>query len=440
VHPLFRLLQLRLSVAARACPGPRLWVLGALAAAAGAGAQDTLGVEEAVRLGVPQSPAVQAAQARFTAAEAGLRGAGAPFNPQAELAPGVGFTNGNGVLSQQLDIGGLRAAQRRAAAGERAAARAELDLARLHAAAEVRLAYFRLARAERTAATARELARLAGQIRDLVRRKVELGEAPQVQATRAEIEVARAEQEAARALGEVRGGAATLNLLLGRDPQAPLAPRDVLALPAAAGEMPLLVEQARGARPEIAVARGLVQARRGEVDLAQAQRRPELFVEATADVWSLDRDPFRSRNLGLQARLSFPLLDRGSLRAGVDRARAGVREQEAELAGAERAVRIEVERAAADLAAARDMALNYQQTILPQSESLLQATQRGFESGLTSFLEVVESQRVVRQARAEYLAALFDAVRARINLDRALGAMPGLEGPPTLPTPDRKAQ
>src|SRR5688500_13534832 len=62
---------------------------------------------EAVALAVRQSPAVAAARSRLEAAAASVRGARAPFNPQAEVAPGVGFTNGNALLSQQFDISGL---------------------------------------------------------------------------------------------------------------------------------------------------------------------------------------------------------------------------------------------------------------------------------------------------------------------------------------------
>jgi outer membrane protein TolC len=203
-----------------------------------------------------------------------------------------------------------------------------------------------------------------------------------------------------------------------------------MVIPAGVTPTADLVAQAHAQRPELAAVRGLIQARRGEVAVARAQGRPELFAEAAADVWSLDRDPFNSRNLGIQARLSFPLFDRGRLRAGVERAQAGVREQEAELEAAARAVSIEIEQAAAQLSAAREVALSYETTILPRTRDLLKSTRAGFETGLTSFLEVLEAQRLVRQTQTEYLNAVFDAARARIALDRALGAVPGLSSTP----------
>jgi cobalt-zinc-cadmium efflux system outer membrane protein len=387
----------------------------------------SLSSAEAVRQALEQSPVAAAARSRLEATAAGLRGARAPYPLQGELAPGVGFTNGNALLSQRLDLAGRRSAETRLATGERAAAAAELDQVRLQVAADALAAYFDLARAQAVEAAAAESAGLARQIRDAVRRRVEIGEAPAVQATRAEIELARAEQELARAGGDVRARRATLNLLLGRSPEAPVMLTDALAAPAAPAEPSALVEQARRQRPELAQALARVEARRGAVDVARAQGRPDLLAELASDIWSLDRDPSRSsRNFGFQARLSFPLFNRGRLRAEVERARAGVREEEARLEAARRNLTVEVERAAAELSASREVALNYQQTILPRSQELLQATRAGFETGLSSFLEVLEAQRVARQTQTEYQSALFDAVRARIALDRALGAVPGL--------------
>jgi outer membrane protein, heavy metal efflux system len=394
---------------------------------------ERLAAADAVERALAVSPAVAAARSRLEASSAGLRQARAPFPTLGEVAPGVGFTNGNAALSQRLDVGGRRAAAARAAAGERAAAAAELDLARLRAAAEARAAYFDLARAQAVESTATESAALAGQIRDAVRRRVEIGEAPPVQATRAEIEVARAEQEVTRARGDVRARLATLNVLLGRPADAPMSLSDALVVPAEPEDAATLTLQALRQRPEIAASQSRVEARRGAVDVARAQGRPDLFAELATDVWSLDREPFQSQNVGFQARLSFPLFDGGRRRAVVDRALADLREGEAELEVQRRALAVEVTRAGAELAAAREVALNYQQTILPRSQELLQATRSGFETGLSSFLEVLEAQRVARQTQTEYQNALFDAVRARTALDRALGSVPGLRPEALLP-------
>ena len=392
--------------------------------------QEELTAEDAVRRALAASPAVRAAQSRVEAAEASLRAARAPYGVTAEAAPGVGFTNGNAALSHRIDIAGRRAAAKAAAEGELTAARAGLDSARLQEAAETRTAYFDLVRARAVESVAREAARIVLQFRDLVRRRVEIGEAPAVQATRAEIEAARAEQDAVRAAGESRGSEAALNVRLGNPPETPLRVSDAFPQPDSRTAAQLAAEALRR-RPDIAHARGLIAARRGEVLVARTQGRPDLFAEVATDVWSVDRrENWNSRNVGLQARISFPLIDGGALRGNVQRAEAVVREQEASLAALTREITIEVKRAYAEARAANEVVLNYQRTILPRTEDLLRAIRAGFETGLSSFLEVLEAQRAARQTQAEYQSALFSAVRSRIQLERATAAIPGLPGSP----------
>lgn len=393
-------------------------------ALAGAGLE--LGLEDAARLAVEHSPEARAAAERLRAAEAGVRMAGAPANPQVELAPGVGLTNGNALLSQEVDLFGRRTALLRAARGRLQAARADFEGARLEAAAAGRAAYFEVARAAMVRSAADETLALVTRIEGLVRRQVEIGEVPQVHGLRAEIEVSRARQEADRARAGEAARAGELNLLLGREAAAPLRATEALRLPPPPPSPETALTLAARRRPEIARARGLLAARLGEVDTARSRRRPELFAEVATDFWSLDRDPFRSRGVGIQARLAFPLFDLGRLRADVDRARAEVREQEATVQAVERAVATEVRRALAELGAARTRALGYEAEILPRSRALLAATERGFASGLTSFLEVLEAQRLLRQVQAEEAEALHSAARAWLALERATGGL--LEG------------
>jgi len=184
--------------------------------------------------------------------------------------------------------------------------------------------------------------------------------------------------------------------------------------------------QAQNTRADLQQARAKIEAQRGAVDVARAQSRPDLFAEIASDTWSIDRNPWQSRNLGLQMRLTFPLIDGGSHRAAVDRAREQVNEQAADYEALKRTISEEVARAAAELTSARKIVLNYQQAILPRTEELLRTSRSGFETGLTSFVDVLDAQRVYRQTQTELQTALFDAIRLQIVLERVLGTVPGL--------------
>jgi outer membrane protein TolC len=300
---------------------------------------------------------------------------------------------------------------------------AGLQAARHGRAFDVASAYYDLVRARGEAAAVAESARLAHELVALVRRRVEVGEAPQVQVTRAQIEAARVDQELVRAGGAVVSRLATLRLLIGDESLLHDAVGKELPDEPAPPELPSLLTQALLNRAEVARARTLVEVAEAEVGIARANRRPSLYGGVSADIWSLDRNPFQSQNLGLQAFLSFPLLDRGSLRADEARTRALVSAAQREVEAVKQQVRIEVTRAAQELGPRLRVAANYRTQILPQSQELLDATRRGYEAGLSTLLDVVDAQRTARLTRTEHLNALHDALRADLELRRAAGTL-----------------
>jgi outer membrane protein, heavy metal efflux system len=155
----------------------------------------------------------------------------------------------------------------------------------------------------------------------------------------------------------------------------------------------------------------------------QAERRPSFAAGVAADIWSLDRRAFSTQNLGLQAFLTFPLFDRDVRRTEDQRGRALIKAAEENLAVVELGVRTEVTRLALELSARQGIAERYRTEIVGRSEDLVAATRRGYESGLTTLIEVIEAQRTLRQARSEYLAAQFETLRLQIELRRAIGTL-----------------
>lgn len=386
-------------------------------------AQDRLSVEDAVRRGLDSSPQVRAAQERVEAARARLARANVGFNPQVELAPGLGFTNSNSLVSHRIDVGGIRRASVNLAQAELESVRAELQATRQTRGFEIASAYYDLVRARSEERSVEEAVRLARELLALVRKQVEAGEAPQIQVTRAEIEAARVEQDLVRSRGAVASRLTSLRTLTGDEALAIEGIASDLPEEPAAPALPDLIARALGNRADVIRARTLVAVAQAEGDVQRANRRPSLYAAVASDNWSLDRDPFDSRKLGLQAFLSFPLFDRGVARTEDAENRAAVRAAEADLAGIERHVRLELTRAAQDLDARRQVAANYRTQILPQSESLLTASRRGYEQGLSSLLDVIDAQRTARLTRTEYLTALYEAARAQLELRRAAATL-----------------
>ncbi len=59
--------------------------------------------------------------------------------------------------------------------------------------------------------------------------------------------------------------------------------------------------------------------------------------------------------------------------------------------------------------------------VLPGAQSAYDAATQGFELGKFNFLDVLDAQRTLFQAKAQYLRARGDAHRAAADIDRLLG-------------------
>nr|WP_261797124.1 TolC family protein [Ralstonia sp. TCR112] len=75
----------------------------------------------------------------------------------------------------------------------------------------------------------------------------------------------------------------------------------------------------------------------------------------------------------------------------------------------------------ARLDAARAAVQSLRQDVLPGAQRAYDAARIGFDAGKFNFLDVLDAQRTLFQARAQYLAALSRAHQAAAGIDRILG-------------------
>ncbi|OYW25195.1 MAG: cobalt-zinc-cadmium resistance protein, partial [Hydrogenophilales bacterium 12-63-5] len=73
------------------------------------------------------------------------------------------------------------------------------------------------------------------------------------------------------------------------------------------------------------------------------------------------------------------------------------------------------------LNAARQEVDALQNDILPGAQSAYDAATKGFELGKFSFLEVLDAQRTLLQAKSQYLRTLTEGHRAAAEIERVLG-------------------
>ena len=243
-------------------------------------------------------------------------------------------------------------------------------------------------------------------------RQLDVGAAPGAQAIKAQVELARANQELARAEADLSNAKAMLNTLMGRAPETSLQTSDDLVF------TPLGAEsvQSRGSesrRPELAEAQALLSARESDVRLAETRRLPDILLQAR-------QESFGGAS-GVAIGVVFPLVDWGSIRADRKRAEAESAAQAHRVAAVRNTLRLDTDLALREVKRTEALIAEYQQGVVSQAEQLAEIARKGYKAGATSYLEVLEAQRTLREINMEYYSALADHMKALAQLEWALG-------------------
>jgi cobalt-zinc-cadmium efflux system outer membrane protein len=392
-----------------------------LQAAAG---QTRMTLVEALELAERQNPALQAAAAALEGAAAGVVTARAYPNPatssqtgrQMVRVPG-NVTGAVQILSfqQPLELGPLRPARIELAEKGRAVAEVQRQARRVAVLSQVRRTFYEVLRRDGEIEILSENLALVEALRKRVAVRVEVGEAARLELVRADAEVAsaRAQVNAARirrvaALAAFRAAVGAplpemVSLTGTPDPSLPL---------------PALEEMKQTAEdhPVLRLARGEKERARSRIAFEKAQRIPQ-------PVFRTDYERYPDvPNFRVGVDLPIPLWNR---REGpIAEAEAAYREAAAN----EELRRVELlaalEGAYRRLQEAEEQIRAYEKGVLPEAEAALRAAQTAFQLGERGILEVLDAQRLLRNARIEYLNAQFDRQAALVDLDELRGLDP----------------
>lgn len=418
-------------------------------------------LENLIRRAIENSPRLQIASQNLEAAQGRAQSSRAFPGPTLQLVPGLG---GNAeardeeiVLARSLDVFGSRRARAKVGAAEVRRAQAESRLAARGLEVEVKGAAALLFAAQEAENLERVQVEVARLFRDAATRRAALGDVPGVQVQRAELELLRGQNDLANARAQRLTRRTALNTLIGAPPSAPL--RVSLPLDASATALlrarieipnapkgdtasstvtlsntptetaapitsPVTSAQIGGefvapdltARPDLASAQATLEARQAQVQSLRRERLPQIELQAR-------RAPFFGRDGGttaLRAVVTVPLFDFGALRGQRRAAQAEVGAQAATLRLLNQRAVAQAEIARAQLQSRRENVLRYQTHLVPLTLDLLHKTQIGYAQGASTYLEVLEAQRTLRQVQTEYLQALVGVQTGETALDAAI--------------------
>ncbi len=400
------------------------------ARAAGPSETAGLSLDRAVARSLQSSPVLAAGRYAVSAAEARVTQAGLLPNPELELEAenfgGTGYVRGfesaesTVLISQPILLGGKRSRRRAVAESEVALTRTDLEALRLNLVSDTASAFYRVLAAQKGEALAEELLGLAERFARTVQARVDAGKVSPVEATRAGIEVAQARVRRGRAVRDLAAARARLaatwgsstadfDEVIGKLPE-------TLAPPPLEHLQPLLLKN-----PEVLGLERQVQRQQSILGFEGSLRIPDLTVSV---------GPRRFEETGQSAwvaglSLPLPIFDRNQ--------------------GARKAAEFELERVRRDAESSRvalgaELVAVYEQLhaatleastmgleIVPGAEAAFAATEIGYSEGKFSFLDVLDAQRAMFEARSLLLASREEYALARTELERLVGREPAVQ-------------
>lgn len=381
--------------------------------------------ETAAEVALLRSPSLQATLANLGIAQADLAQATRLANP------GLSFSSLSGSGHEQVTTG-LAAdvvdwltepLRRRIAAAELEHVKLVVGAAVLEQVSAAKLALIayqaaeeltaRLTRIEQIDRAAADYAKALHAVGNLTPRDRANAEASWAE-TKGELDLARA--EAAR-----RREALIRALGLGGDEKWGVAP--IADPPALAGaDLSALEATAVRDRMDLAAARWAIDVLERARKLRQRTRWLPVGVRLGVE---RERDIEGVTISGPTVELALPIFDSG--RASLARYDAEIARARAQLAALEGEIRSEVREKAGDLAAARELATHYRQTVLPLRLQVLDQTLREYNQMVAGTFDVLIAKQEEVAAERRYVEAVAQAWAARFELERALGTM--LAGP-----------
>ncbi len=389
------------------------------------------------------------------------------------------------IVSQPLDVFGKRRSQAQVLAANVRGAQAQTTLAERRLIVQVKNAVAELFAAQEAEKLGTFGVEVAALFQGAAARRAAVGDVPAVQVQRAELELARVRNELTSARAERLARRAALNQLVGQAPQTPLrvalplstdfaavlqmpdngrsgltqsnaspvggagepatvgsSQENVLPAPQAAnrgattsddsllgassqvgsdlvGQRAALLPGALS-RPDIVSAQATLESRQAQVRAIGRQRFPDIELQVR-------RGSFFGQgasSTALRAVITVPIFDFGTISREKKAVQAEVRGQEAQITLLRQQAATQVEQALIRLEQQRQTVAQYRSVIVPQTLDLLRKSQIGYAQGASTYLEVLDAQRTLRQVQTEYLQALVATRTSEAALESALGATP----------------
>ncbi|MDH1474790.1 TolC family protein [Comamonas thiooxydans] len=393
------------------------------ATAATAAAAAPISLQAALALAMEHNPGLRAAAQALAASEGALIQSRARPNPELAYSQEDTRRETRSMTlqwNQSIEIGGKREARMKAAGHGRELARAELEAAQAGLRADVRTAFANVLAGQQRVQLHQRTLEIAGSARDAAAKRVLAGKVAPLEETKARVAESSAELALAQARSGLRVARQQLAALWGAQPAAfGSAVGELAQLPVLPDEG-LMLEKLEHS-PQMLRAQQAVFQARSVAELERAKRLPDPSVSL-----GMKRAQEVGRNqLVVGISVPLPILD--SNRGNQLQALRLADKAEDELLATRQQMYAQLQQQREQLQSSRAQAEQLAQQVLPAAESAYEVAAKGFALGKFSYLEVLDAQRTLAEARSLYLEQLVATHQAAADITRQLGDVPGLE-------------
>lgn len=318
-------------------------------------------------------------------------------------------------INQEIEMGHKREARMEAADAFYLKATAELDSKKAEIHANVLLAFYEVLVAQERVTLAKSSVAIAESALDAAAKRVKAGKSSPVEQTKSNVAAATAKIELVQASTQLNNSRKRLSALWGDNaPSFESVIGDVSSIPEVGSIIGLqaLIDNA----PSVKLAKQEINARDAITKIERSKAIPNITLSAGV-INNQELGGLNQALLGLS--IPIPVFDRnqGSVQEAVSRKFKA----EDELIALRNKIQTNLLTQYERLSAARQASLSLQHDILPNAQSAFDAANRGFSLGKFNFLDVLDAQRTLYQAKSQYINALLEAHQSIAEIERTLG-------------------
>jgi cobalt-zinc-cadmium efflux system outer membrane protein len=374
---------------------------------------ENLTLEQAIELAERQHPQLAEAHALVAAAAGRAQQAGALPNPELIVGAQQLPLDNNASnqreyvagIAQPIPLGGRLGKAREAELLEREVRVRGLDVTRRDLRKRVHSAFATALYQEQAFEIQNQSAQSVAKVSAITKARVTAGDAAPEELARSEMELARAQLEVQRA--QSLRDQALLGLVAAMGDTS-LQVKSLTGKLDAVFEVPTLEALAENlaTQPELALADANRRASNARIDLARAERIPDIKVEALYH--RLEGTKENTFDIGLS--IPLPLFDRNQGKLREARAEAAAAEARSRLTENELILRLRESHA--QLTAALATSRAFQTEIMPRAEIMLKATEARYAAGDTSLADVLRIRRDWAAMQLAQLESMRDVMQA----------------------------